>query len=89
MPESRSTPTPRGTLRALRREALTLRHLNDEQAREHLAWGPPHLVDQALARRRIVLARGFLDREPSAAAFERRAHRAHFGLTEAETRGAA
>lgn len=81
MPESRSTRVPRGTLRALRREALTLRHLSDADTRARLSsMGPAHLVEQALARRSVVLARGFLSREPDAAEFERKAHAEHHGI---------
>lgn len=88
MPASRSTQVPRGTLRALRREALTLRHLSDADARARLLpHGPAHLVELALERRRVVLTRGFLQREPDAAQFEQRAHAEHFGLEPA--RGAA
>lgn len=89
MPESRSSSTPRGTLRALRREALTLRHLSDADARARmLPHGPPHLVDLALERRRVVLARGFLQREPGAAQFEQRAHAEQHAI-ELPKRGAA
>lgn len=89
MPESRSCNVPRGTLRALRREALALRHLSDADARARLlTLGPAHLVELALERRSVVLAGGFLQREPGAAFFEQRAHAEHHGI-ELAKRGAA
>lgn len=70
-PDSTVQParTPRGTLRRLRRAAL----------RNEALIGPAHLVAAAEERKRVVLERGFLRREPNAAQFEQRAHRALHG----------
>lgn len=85
MPASRSTtPLPRGVLRHLRREALSQAHLTDDQFRQaQLAQGhPADAIERALARRTEVMRRGFLDREPGAAHFERRAHARAHGIGE-------